>query len=281
MAVTLAACVGACRHALRDCIRIVSVINDAYSFSSRVYRRQLDSVICYATRHGYGYDEVDPWAYEECKKYKVFFFAKHCAVRQYLRQSIRKDSFVLVLDGDVAAANAHVRLELFFNETDDFIFYERIWNAEIVSGNYIVRNSVFSHALLQEWAEYETRQPLGFSSADNGALHVVLSRVISPHSQCEQGYRALNNSVSDLTPYFDWIECCRKQGLSAKRHVHLQWKSLHGNITILKKAQGFVADGAYLGWKTDQPHGYPPLYHGLKNKEALIKRDGCWLVHVE
>ena len=44
----------------------------------------------------------------------------------------------------------------------------------------------------------------------------------------------------------------------------------------MKRGTGFVADGAYLDWKTNQADGYPPLYHGVKNKNVLFKDNGCW-----
>lgn len=258
-------------------LHIVTVINDAYSLASVKYRRQVDSVICYAARYGYGFDELDPADFPACAKYKDFFFAKHCAVLHYLRASVRRGGAVLVLDGDVAAANTDISIEPFIDKRADIIFYERLWNPELAAGNYLVRNTRFAQKVLSEWSQYEFRKPSGFSSADNGALHALLAAAIGRADSadaCISGYSRLDGTVNNLGPYFDWVRVCRA-GITVGRHTATV-AGLSGIITILEKGKGFVADGAFMDWKTDQRAGYPPLYHGVKDGSALGKRNGCW-----
>lgn len=268
-----------CNGTLQECRRLVTVINNAYNFSDRVYARQMQSVVCYATRHGYGYDQIDPASFERCSEFKdVFFFAKHCAVAEYLK-GLKRGALAYVLDGDVAEANPAVKLHMFDSPGMDIIFYERLWNSEIVSGNYIARNTLFTRIFLRKWALYFYKQPKGFSSADNGALHAALAefkRANGPiKGSCETGYQQLTDDVYNLKPYFNWVKMCRDE-LKPETFIQGLISDVIGNIIIAKKGRGFVADGAYLNWKTGKTTGYPPLYHGIKNKEVLKKFNGCW-----
>lgn len=271
------ASVGArCRFDKDECTRLVTVINNDYDFASRVYRKQMDSVICFATRHGYGYDQIDPRDYKECDPYTVFFFAKHCAVKEYLKQRVRYKAWVLVLDGDVSEAVPSVSLENFLSSQSDLQFYDRSWSSEIVSGNYFVRNTVFSHAFLQGWADFEKIRPIGFSSADNGALHAHLADTLRMLPKyCVEGYHRLNHTVKHLDPYFTWVKSCRENGLFSGVVAPGRVNSFVGNITFLSKYQGPVADYVYVNSNVRQP----PLYHGIKNQDLLRKKNGCWFIN--
>ena len=204
-----------CSGTLQECRRLVTVINNAYNFSDSVYARQMQSVVCYATRHGYGNDEIDPARNTECDEFKgVFFFSNHCAISVYLGTLLR-GALVYVLDGDVAEANPAVELEKFDVPGMDFIFYERLWNDEVVSGNYVARHTHFTRTFLLHWARYFYRQPTGFSSADNGALHAALSEfkrsggtVTSP---CEAGYASLRRV------HLPFLRGSRRAGSSLRR----------------------------------------------------------------
>ena len=61
-------------------------------------------------------------------------------------------------------------------ENHDLIFYERWFNGEIVAGGYGVKNTPKALEFLNTWADLESFQPKGFSSADNGAIHVALMK---------------------------------------------------------------------------------------------------------
>ena len=265
-----------CHYSQNECVRVITVIDNNYKFSEEVYRRQMDSVICFATRYGYGYDEIDPANFEACRDHNVFFFAKHCAVQEYLKTRAKRESWVLVLDGDVIEAYPLVSLEKFLSSNSDLQLYERSWNPEIVSGNYLVKNTMFSQVFLKEWAKYEFKVPKGFSSADNGALHTHLSSIVPMVStECFDGYQHLNQSVHNLSSYFSWISLCRSTGLLSGKTHSAQIRSFQGSINILEKYEGPVADYVYVSSDGTQP----PLYHGVKNKELLNKTNGCWFIN--
>lgn len=272
-----------CAGTLQECRRIVTVINNAYSFADTVYARQMQSVVCYATRHGYGYDQLDPADFSSaCSEFaSSFFFAKHCAVAEYLRRRTKRRALVYVLDGDVAEANPLVRLQAFDHVGADITFYERIWNPEVMAGNYIARNTLFTRKFLRTWAAYFHKQPPGFSSADNGALHPALTAVMRgrdlTEGPCETEYTNLTTDVTNLTPYFNWVELCRKT-LPPNTYLKGVVNKVVGIVFVAKKGTGFVADGAFLGWKTNESAGYPPLYHGVKDMHMLKRDNGCWKI---
>jgi hypothetical protein len=57
----------------------------------------------------------------------------------------------------------------------DLIFYDRLYNYEIMAGSYLAKNTHFTHNFLLRWASYEFKvKPGSFqaSSTDNGAIHV-------------------------------------------------------------------------------------------------------------
>ena len=56
------------------------------------------------------------------------------------------------------------------------VFYERWFSGEVVAGGYGVRNNRKTREFLKMWADLELNQPKGFSSADNGAIHVALMK---------------------------------------------------------------------------------------------------------
>ena len=61
-----------------------------------------------------------------------------------------------------------------------------------MAGNYMVRNTAPTRAFLDRWSEYWRQMPRGYSSSDNGALHLHLLReasleaAVAAHPNAEQ-----------------------------------------------------------------------------------------------
>lgn len=253
---------------------LLTIVDDAYGFSSRVYARQMDSVSCYARQWGLRHERLDPKTYPMCRGFSSFFFAKHCAVGEYLKTR-GPSEWVLVLDADVIFSSLDRNILDFIQPGPDLMFYERSWNDEIVSGNYLVRNTEFSIRFLKEWSEYDSRQPAGFSSADNGALHAHLSRTLHRAEgvdPCTERYKTLNGTVHEIQKYFDWVLLCRAAIPTGDLELP------HGMIRIYPKYRGFVVDGAYVSWKSHSLDFPAVFFHGVKNKNVLMNPQGetCW-----
>lgn len=137
-------------------------------------------------------------------------------------------------------------LESWLDNDHDIILYERSWNFEVMAGNYIARNTPFAREFLKSWADFEFRQPPGFSSADNGAIHLVLLQElgITNVQKCIDLYKALEESVMNLDPYFEFV-ACTKLHLGPARNWYIPGKN-PGKISILNRFHGFAVDGWLL-----------------------------------
>ena len=260
----------------------VAVVTVSDKEHQEKYLLQQATMRSYALENGYDYRLIDPAAdAPECGKSGAhFFFQKHWYVLVALSRSLfplegnshfatysavaswlankPKGYAALVLDGDCYMASK-VSLDRWLAGASDadIILYERAWNFEVVAGNYIVRNTEFARAFLKSWARFSSRLPVGFSSMDNGAIHLALLEVIDgvgnapsgsalealrkANQRCNTLYSNLTDSSSDLRAYFRFVECTRRALGPARR-----WTLDGGSITVLNRYHGFVIDGVSL-----------------------------------
>ncbi|RCN52019.1 hypothetical protein ANCCAN_01807 [Ancylostoma caninum] len=126
------------------------------------------------------------------------------------------------------------RIEEFFDNNAQIIFYDRFYNFEVMSGSYIVKNSDWSRDFLHGFANYEYRLPNSIHGSDNGALHAYLAEMILPPTNTELPtcFRLYNESrgFGDL---FTFEACIRNI---------LGYGSSFGNIKILRKGTGWARD---------------------------------------
>lgn len=254
----------------------IAIVSDSH-FSSK-FRTQARSIECYATLHGYEFFLLDPAEVAPIchTNHKEFFFRKHCTIAQWLLTR-PAHSFVVVVDGDVVAGTANRSLDAWLRYDFDLAFYERSWNFEVMSGNYVVRNTKFSRLFLQHWASYEYIVPRGFSSADNGAIHLALlhALAIQGRQRCRDLYCRLEADVTDLEPYYHFV-ACTKRLLGPARTYHAyepthvrkkenDSKNPAGTIVIFPRLFGFAVDARVHGYtKLRNLH---PLHHGIKSDD--------------
>lgn len=267
------------REALPEDVAIVVYADER--FASK-YRTNLDLMTCYAKKHNYIFELFKPddcnVIAPNCTSLKDAFFRKHCCVAGYLelqRSKGRKRS-VFVLDADVTVAVMNRGLDEWIkgSRDSDIVFYEREFGGEIAAGNYMVRPTQYAIDFLSAWSQWEHHRPSGFSSGDNGPLHLMLQsafnrgdvKIHTPHytySQCKYTFDHLKANVNHLTEYYDFISCTRKSIGTAKQVFSPGGSS----IMVLPRYFAWVSDWQVSGGKACELLG-PVLHHGVKSQKG-------------
>eukprot|EP00913_Durusdinium_trenchii_P006749 g6345.t1 len=224
---------------------------------------------CYAKRHGYHFEVIDPVEYRSCAKFRDFFFRKHCSVARFLEK--QQDDYIL------CPGLEHWLVEV---SATDVVLYERWMNNEIMAGNYAVRNSQFGIDFLDGWAAFEEELPKsGYHSSDNGAIHLHLLRALGLRNEkpCTQHWSHLGSDKNFMDEYYAFVSCTRLVMGAPRR-----WK-IAGTPRDLEEEGGKVSSvGAisHHGQKTEvnyrQYFQDDFMKSGGTNCEAMI-RDGFFV----
>ena len=122
---------------------------------------------------------------------------------------------------------------------------------------------------------YEFVQPKGFSSYDNGAIHLHLLRFLgleawNPVGQCGTLYRDLVAPVSNLTEYWRFVACTR-QTLWTNQTFQTFTKGKF-SLRLLPKWESWVED-YYIDTAPSTSVPGPVFHHGVKiNQEGVIDK---------
>ncbi|CAD5213793.1 unnamed protein product [Bursaphelenchus okinawaensis] len=230
----------------------------------KMYKIAKDTLACYLKSTNYTVFYVDIFNDTEVTKqcnYANLFFQKHCAASVYLK----KVDWLMVLDADTAVINPNHCIEEYIDERVDVILYERFFNFEFASGNYLVRNTPFGHKFLLEWAEHDKLQATkGFSGADNGVIHIHVLKLVMPEAlneiaTCLDVYYTQRN----LQEYYGYVYCVRNV-LGASRFFP-------GKIRILRRGLAFVRDG-FFTYNHFCARDF--MFHGIKENDVGKVRFG-------
>lgn len=232
------------------------------------YELQIDSLRCFASKHNYDLWMLKRTSYSACDKYKDFFFKKHCMVSHLLSER-PADYTVVVVDADVVGVNLERGLNDWVSAGTDLQFYEREMTHEIAAGNYIARNTAFARSFLMGWADFELngRRGPGYSSADNGAIHIHLveSLGLGGSASCSTLYHALKHDVTDLSEYFRFVKCTMDLLGGPKT-----WRLDGGKqVKIWGERNFFVADAMTVNYKVSASSG-PVMHHGVKKRADVL-----------
>ncbi|KAI6243612.1 hypothetical protein M3Y99_00023100 [Aphelenchoides fujianensis] len=210
--------------------------------TKRHYRVAQESLKCYLQSTNYTFVLVDLWKDERVNaacKHEQLFFKKHCAASVYLQDF----DWMLVLDADTGVVNPNHCIEEWIDDRVDLVFYERFFNWEIASGNYLarrVKNTAFARDFLRKWADWEYTQPQNWNGADNGVLQIHILQTVLPGRESRDQSRA-TRSGGRGKDYDTYMAC-----------------------GSLRRAHGFVRDGYLTG---DGFSSFDFMLHGWKHNE--------------
>lgn len=143
----------------------------------------------------------------------------------------------------------------------------------------MVRNTIAGRDYLRGWAKYEFFPPPGFSSADNGALHIHLLRSLGieefkKQGKCGRMYANLQKGVNDLSDYWDYVHCSRETLVTDEHNKSENSTYSKGDFSLrlLPRKTGFVVDTNHDNVERFDKHG-PVFHHGVKfNRDQSIEQ---------
>ncbi|VDM67836.1 unnamed protein product [Strongylus vulgaris] len=230
-----------CKYKVPDSdvpIAIVVVVQN--SRNKEQYQQAQSTVECYAVHHKYQFHYVNVEENGDLSNscpQKDFMFQRHCVVARLL--SSWREKWLLFLDADMAVINPNHLIEEYIPTDPNIyiVFYNRIFNHEVMAGSYLLRNSEVSYKFLTHWSNYEFKLPRSFHGSDNGAIHSVivsfeLPEMNSSRKKCEKIW-AISRDYDSLSVY----EVCMQLILKANKLNH---------ILILDKGSGSWARDGWL-----------------------------------
>jgi hypothetical protein len=85
--------------------------------------------------------------------------------------------WMLFIGADVGVVNPYHLIEEFIDYRVNVIFYDRLYNWEVMADGYLIRNSSYSIDLLNEFANVNYALQQSFHGTDNGAIHVRIDDI--------------------------------------------------------------------------------------------------------
>ncbi|VDN01790.1 unnamed protein product, partial [Thelazia callipaeda] len=245
-------------------IAIITVLLNRNNYEE--YRLAQESFECYALYHNYEWIVINFSANKTLQKLcpqKDFFFARHCVTAKIMEEHNETEWF-LFIDADMAVINPSHLIEEWIDTNVNLIFYNRIFNQEIMAGSYIIRNTPYSREFLRFWANYEDKLPFHIFGSDNGALHVNFISFFTfsfvERRFCERIWQ--NASFDGLSIY---VSCIRR--IIGEAPI---WP---GQVRILPKGKAWARDT----WLTDSMWSKRDfVLHGWQRRKINGVMFGGW-----
>uniref|UniRef100_A0AC35U458 Nucleotid_trans domain-containing protein n=1 Tax=Rhabditophanes sp. KR3021 TaxID=114890 RepID=A0AC35U458_9BILA len=155
-------------------IAIITIINTE---NVTEYSLALQSMKCYAIKYNYRYVLINVkknTRYSKSCKQTDFMYQRHCVLANYLDYNHTPPKYFIFIDADIGVVNPNHLLESFLpRDNENLVFYERMYNHEIMAGSFIGKNTIFTQKFLMYWADYDFKKPKSFDGSDNAAIHNV------------------------------------------------------------------------------------------------------------
>lgn len=223
------------------------------------YGVAIETLRCYASSTNYTLKivnvDTDPRVNRHCKN-DLVHFKKHCAAGVYLEDT----DWMLVLDADTGVVNPNHCVEEWIDDRVDLVFYERFFNWEVASGNYLARNTPFARKFILDLADREFEQNnYHWPGYDNGMLMLHILKTALPAAEEEiQACDDLHHKAYDYESYMAHVTCV-KLALGAVR-------LFPPRLRILRRGHAWVRDFLLTddGWSD-----YDFMFHGWKANEVM------------
>uniref|UniRef100_A0A1I8ECS7 Nucleotide-diphospho-sugar transferase domain-containing protein n=3 Tax=Wuchereria bancrofti TaxID=6293 RepID=A0A1I8ECS7_WUCBA len=152
-------------------LAVLTILKDFTNINE--YQLAMETFECYCIYQRYEWVIINVSQNDTLKllcPHNEFFFQRHCVTAQFLQENNNFD-YVLFIDSDMGVINPKKRIEEYIMDDKDIIFYNRIWNFEVMAGSYLAKNTKFVINFLRMWANYNYRLPHSFHGSDNAAIH--------------------------------------------------------------------------------------------------------------
>uniref|UniRef100_A0A0R3S516 Nucleotid_trans domain-containing protein n=1 Tax=Elaeophora elaphi TaxID=1147741 RepID=A0A0R3S516_9BILA len=120
-------------------IAVVTILNDLSNINE--YQLAMRTFQCYCIYQRYEWIVIDVSRNDTLKllcPQNQFFFQRHCVIAQFLEEN--NFDYVLFIDSDMGVINPKRRIEEYIMDNKDIIFYNRIWNFEVMAGSYLAKS---------------------------------------------------------------------------------------------------------------------------------------------
>ncbi|MFH4979804.1 hypothetical protein AB6A40_006513 [Gnathostoma spinigerum] len=142
------------------------------------YALALDTMRCYCKGHGYNYILLDLSTnntFDKACKHQHIWYRRHCVLAEILKRAPAYNTsgtWFVAVDADTGVINPRHKIQEWINDAVDIIFYNRIWQFELMAGIFMVKKSLLAEQLLLRWSAYPDVEPKSLLFFDNVMIHV-------------------------------------------------------------------------------------------------------------
>ncbi|VDN94281.1 unnamed protein product [Brugia pahangi] len=243
-------------------LAVLTILKDFTNIND--YQLAMETFECYCIYQRYEWVIIDISQNDTLKllcPQNEFFFQRHCVTAQFLQENDNFD-YVLFIDSDMGVINPKKRIEEYIMDDKDIIFYNRIWNFEVMAGSYLAKNTKFVINFLRMWANYNYRLPHSFHGSDNAAIHVCLF-ICGIYFFKKKKKKTELLIFACLFVYF--FSCVR-----AQLETNEKWKR---KISVLPKGKSWARDG----WLTNSKWSEEDfIFHGWQKRRLNKHLFASW-----
>uniref|UniRef100_A0A0N4ZTZ2 Nucleotid_trans domain-containing protein n=1 Tax=Parastrongyloides trichosuri TaxID=131310 RepID=A0A0N4ZTZ2_PARTI len=269
----------------------ISIISIVDNDNIDNYEVAINTIKCYAAHFNYKYLLLNINRYPNLTKLchqKDFMYKRHCFLAKYIESNLNEDDIILFIDADIGIINPGHSIEEYIpKDGEEIIFYERIFNHEVMAGSFFIKNSVYTRNFLINWSKYDFKHPDSFDGSDNVGLHyLLLDYIPDVYTKNKLKCHEIWKSAKDWRDCSIFVACTKYIISKACRYNNSiqnetnEYYSLDGDkIKILKKAtkRVWVRDV----WLTNSLWSLNDfMLHGMKMNKINSWLFGYWYLQL-